>query len=324
MRHQRGFSLAELLIAIVIGLFLIAATFSVLAVSFASIRSSVQMTQLQEAARLALRLLEEDLTQAGFFSDLSAIDLSPNTNTTLHGSVTGVDCVGGGRNNGTFPNGIGHFRTLWAARRGSQPAISCEMAAIQGSDVLQLKRLRGSVVNDTLASDRFYGQLNLNELHFFAGGHVAPPIAGGRIYEYQHRVYYVKHNANSIPTLYRHSLSSTALMGVAEPLVEGVEIMRFEFGIDTNGDSAVDTYLKTSDVTDSLWDQHRDAEIVSVQIHLLLRAFQQDSAFRVGMTRTYPMPGGALSVPDDGYRRKHVSTTVVIRNPWLKTAGEMP
>ena len=101
-----------------------------------------------------------------------------------------------------------------------------------------------------------------------------------------------------------------------------VEIMRFEFGVDTNSDGAVDAYLKTSDVTDSLWDQRRDGEIVSVQIHLLLKAFQQDSAFRAGMSRTYPMPGGALSVPDDGYRRKHVSTTVVIRNPWLKTAGE--
>ena len=324
MKRQRGFSLAELLIAVVIGLFLIAATFSVLGISSASVRSTGQMTQLQEAARLALRLLEEDLTQAGFFSDLSAIDLSPNTNTTFHGSVTGADCVGGGRNNGTFPNGIGHFRTLWAASRGPQAAISCETEAKEGSDVLQVKRFRGNAVNGALVSDRFYGQLNLNELHFFTGGHVAPPIAGGRIYEYQHRVYYVKDNANSIPTLYRHSLSSTALMGVAEPLVEGVEIMRFEFGIDTNSDGAVDAYLKTSDVTDSLWDQRRDGEIVSVQIHLLLRAFQQDSAFRAGMTRTYPMPGGALSVPDDGYRRKHVSTTVVIRNPWLKTAGEMP
>ena len=322
MRHQRGFSLAELLIAIVIGLFLIAATFSVLAISSASVRSTGQMTQLQEAARLALRLLEEDLTQAGFFADLSAIDLSPNTNTTLHGSAAGVDCVGGGRNNSTFPNGIGHFRTLWAARRGSQPAISCETAAIEGSEVLQLKRLRGNVVTDTLVSDRVYGLLNLNELHFFTGEQVAPAIAGGRIYEYQHRVYYVKHNANSIPTLYRHSLSSTALMGVAEPLVEGVEMMRFEFGIDINGDSAVDAYLKTSDVTDSLWDQHRDAEIISVQVHLLLRAFQQDSAFKAGVTRTYPMPGGTVSVPDDGYRRKQVSTTVVIRNPWLNTARE--
>jgi type IV pilus assembly protein PilW len=132
MKAQRGVSLAELLIAVVIGLFLIAATFSVLGVSSASVRSTAQMTQLQEAARLALRLLEDDLAQAGFFSDLSAIDLSPNTNTTLHGSVTGVDCVGGGRNNGTFPNGIGHFRTLWAARRGLQPAISCETAAKEG------------------------------------------------------------------------------------------------------------------------------------------------------------------------------------------------
>ncbi|MDA9942273.1 PilW family protein [Luminiphilus sp.] len=324
MKRQRGFSLTELLVATVIGLFLIAATFSVLGVSSASVRSTGQMTQLQEAARLALRLVEEDLTQAGFFSDLSAIDLSPNTNTTLHGSVAGVDCVGKGMNNGTFPNGVGHFRTLWAAQRGSQPAISCETAAREGSDVLQLKRLRGNVVNGSLVSNRFYALLNLNELHFFTGQQVPPPIAGGRIYEYQHRVYYVKNNADSVPTLYRHSLSSTALMGVAEPLVEGVEMMRFEFGIDSNGDSVVDAYLKTSEVTDSLWDQHRDAEIISVQVHLLLRAFHQDGTFQTGMTRTYPMPGGTVSVPDDGYRRKQVSTTVVIRNPWLKTTGETP
>ena len=322
MKAQRGVSLAELLIAVVIGLFLIAATFSVLGVSSASVRSTAQMTQLQEAARLALRLLEDDLTQAGFFSDLSTVDLSPNTNTTLLWSVAGEDCVGEGMNNGTFPNGIGHFRTLWAARRGSQSAISCETAAIEGSDVLQVKRLRGDVINGTLVNDRVYAQLNLNELHFFTDKQVASLMAGGRVYEYQHRVYYVKHNADSIPTLYRHSLTSSALMGVAEPLVEGVEMMHFEFGVDINGDGAVDAYLKTSDVADSVWDRRRDAEIISVQVHLLLRAFQQDSAFRTGMTRTYFMSGGTLSVPDDGYRRKQVSTTVVIRNPWLQTAGE--
>jgi type IV pilus assembly protein PilW len=322
MKAQRGVSLAELLIAVVIGLFLIAATFSVLGVSSASVRSTAQMTQLQEAARLALRLLEDDLTQAGFFSDLSTVDLSPNTNTTLLGSVAGEDCVGAGMNNGTFPNGIGHFRTLWAARRGPQSAISCETAAIEGSDVLQVKRLRGDVINGTLVNDRVYARLNLNELHFFTDKQVAPLMASGRVYEYQHRVYYVKHNADSIPTLYRHSLTSSALMGVAEPLVEGVEMMRFEFGVDINGDGAVDAYLKTSDVADSVWDRRRDAEIISVQVHLLLRAFQQDSAFRTGMTRTYFMSGGTLSVPDDGYRRKQVSTTVVIRNPWLQTAGE--
>ena len=111
-------------------------------------------------------------------------------------------------------------------------------------------------------------------------------------------------------------------MGVAEPLVEGVEMMHFEFGVDINGDGAVDAYLKTSDVADSVWDRRRDAEIISVHVHLLLRAFHQDSAFRTGMTRTYFMSGGTLSVPDDGYRRKQVSTTVVIRNPWLQTAGE--
>ena len=92
MRHQRGFSLAELLIAIVIGLFLIAATFSVLTISSASVRSSGQMTQLQEAARLALRLLEEDLTQAGFFSDLSAIDSSPTCH-SRHCPVTVLAAV---------------------------------------------------------------------------------------------------------------------------------------------------------------------------------------------------------------------------------------
>ena len=224
MRRQQGLSLTELLIALVVGLFITAATFSVLEMSSASVQSTGQFNQLQESARLALRVIEEDMAQSGFFSDLSGVDLITGTNATLPPAVSGTDCVGAGLNNGSFPNGIGNFRTLWATTRGADPAMSCESGAVPGSDVLQVKRLEGAPVVGTPSADRYYAIVNINEIAFFAGNETPPVLPGGRIYEYQHRVYYVANNELGEPTLYRHGLARGDLMTVAEPLVAGFNL----------------------------------------------------------------------------------------------------
>ena len=125
MIRERGLSLTELLIALVVGLFLMTATFSVLEMSSSSVQSTGQLNQLQETARLALRMMEEDIAQTGFFSDLTGVDLITGANAVAPATITGADCVGGGLNNGSFPNGIGNFRTLWAARKVSGSLISC-------------------------------------------------------------------------------------------------------------------------------------------------------------------------------------------------------
>ena len=96
--------------------------------------------------------------------------------------------MGAGLNNGSFPNGVGNFRTLWAATKGAKPVISCESGAVPGSDVLQVKRLEGAPVVGAPSADRYYAIVNINEIAFFAGNETSPVLPGGRIYESQHRV----------------------------------------------------------------------------------------------------------------------------------------
>ena len=319
MRRQQGLSLTELLIALVVGLFITSATFSVLEMSSASVQSTGQFNQLQESARLALRVIEEDVAQSGFFSDLSGVDLITGTNAMVPAAITGTDCVGAGLNNGSFPNGVGNFRTLWAATKGAKPVISCESGAVPGSDVLQVKRLEGAPVVGAPSADRYYAIVNINEIAFFAGNETPPVLTGGRIYEYQHRVYYVANNEVGEPTLFRHALARGDMMAAAEPLAAGIEAIQFEFGVDMDGDGAVDNYLMSSDVDDAIWDQVNRTEVLTVRVHLLVRALTKDNTYSAGGDRTYRMPAGDRVAADDGYRRKRVSTTIMVQNPWLTT-----
>ena len=106
-------------------------------------------------------------------------------------------------------------------------------------------------------------------------------------------------------------------MGRAEPLVAGVEALQFEFGVDTDSDGAVNPYLPSGTISDAIWDQRADATILIVRVHLLLRALTRDNSFSAGALRTYRMPAGDRVFDDDGFRRKRISTTIMMQNPWL-------
>ncbi|MBW3140803.1 PilW family protein [Ferrimonas balearica] len=317
MNQQRGLTLPELMVAMVIGLFITGASLSVFVMSSSSVQSTGQYNQLQESARLALRLMEEDIAQAGFFADLTGVDLIGGANVTVPGSIVGTDCVGDGLNNGTFPNGMGHFRTLWAFTKGSGGSLTCENGALSGSDVIQIKRLVGPEVVGSTASGRYYMTLNVNEGQFFDGAGTPPTLTSGRVYQYQHRVYYVRNNVGGIPSLYRHTLSTTDMLAGPQSLVEGIESMQFEFGVDFDEDSTVDSYLTSSQVTDDIWDSRNDVRILAVRVHLLLRALESDSSYDTGDTVQYRMPNGTIRAGDDGFRRKRVSTTIMLNNPLL-------
>jgi type IV pilus assembly protein PilW len=108
-------------------------------------------------------------------------------------------------------------------------------------------------------------------------------------------------------------------MAAAEPLAAGIEAIQFEFGVDMDGDSTVDNYLMSNDVDDAVWDQVNRTEVLTVRVHLLVRAVTKDNTYSAGGNRTYRMPAGNRVAADDGFRRKRVSTTIMMQNPWLTT-----
>ena len=112
-------------------------------------------------------------------------------------------------------------------------------------------------------------------------------------------LYYIAANPAGEPALYRQGLVKG--LPVAEELVEGVEDMRINYGLDTNGDKAVDSTVATSAVTN--WDQ-----VQTVQVSLLMRSDNNV----VDQSQTYTF-NAVTTTPTDRRIRKVFNATIAVR-----------
>ncbi|WP_338592127.1 PilW family protein [Shewanella khirikhana] len=321
LRIQRGLSLVELMVALVIGLFLTGGIFAMFSMSATNVTTTSQYGQLQENGRIALAILERDLTQLGFMGDITGTDFVRDGNTTVDASIpsTGVDCVGAGINNETFPiNAPAHFRKLWGYESGvSVGSMTClnSSGVVSGTDVLQLKRVVGPNVDATaLSSKRFYLATTSNQAIFFSGAGAVPSLENARYWEYQHHVYFIANNAAGVPELRRKTLSATG-MSNDEQLVEGIENMRIMYGFDNDGDNTADTYMPVQNVTPLMWDNELFQRLVSLRVYLLVRSIEPDRSY-INDVR-YTLGDKVIDAPGDNFRRKVVSSTQVLENPVL-------
>jgi len=314
---SRGFSLVELMIAMVISLFLSAGLFSMFSMSSTNVTTTSQFNQLQENGRIALALIERDVSQVGFMGDITGTNLNEGGNTTIDVALpVANDCVGGGINNATLPGPSAHFRRLWGYESGvSGVGINCLTDVIAGTDVLQIKRLVGPstiVPNDTA---RYYMAANSSEAIFFTGGLATPALVNARFWEYQHHIYYIK-NDGGIPVLRRRMLSVNNGMGNEEQLVEGIENIRILYGFDNDGDKTADSFMPVQNVTRLMWDNQLFDRIVALRIFILVRATEADASYT--NNTEYTLGDKTIAPSGDNFRRKVVSTTIVLGNPVLE------
>jgi hypothetical protein len=99
-------------------------------------------------------------------------------------------------------------------------------------------------------------------------------------------IYYVGIDSSNgdVPTLFRYS----AIDGVSEALLPGVENLQIEFGIDNNADNNIDSYAAADSVTDPQWSGwDGDTNLVrAVRYALLMRS--DDSLMPEEQTLIYP------------------------------------
>jgi type IV pilus assembly protein PilW len=143
--------------------------------------------------------------------------------------------------------------------------------------------------------------------------------------EYLVNVYFISANnraGQNIPTLMRLELTGSTMAQI--PLVEGIEEMNVEYGIDNDGDGQPDAY--TSDPTTYTYAGCTTctavtnwSNVVTAQLHVLARSPERSPGYID--TKTYSLgpdaAGNAITVgpTNDGYRR-HVYTAMVrIVNP---------
>jgi hypothetical protein len=121
--------------------------------------------------------------------------------------------------------------------------------------------------------------------------------------------------ANSVPTLKRIDLTPTGATTIT-PIVDGIENLQFEYGIDTSGDGAPDVYTNTTAHSATVpSDINEWQNVMAVRIYLLARNLDTSGSFID--TKTYALgPAASADATPGGSFRRHAYTELVrLNNP---------
>ena len=134
--------------------------------------------------------------------------------------------------------------------------------------------------------------------------------ATGELWEYLPQVLFLRNysivSGDGIPALCRKRPGrSSNRMAPTECLVEGVEQLQLEFGIDETGDLLADRFEVAPGPAEL-------RAAVAVRIYLLLRSLHSIAGYVD--TRSYTLGSVRLAAPNDGYYRRLMQTTVLLRN----------
>lgn len=308
--QQLGFSLIELLIALGLGLVL---STGVVLVFVQNNRSAVQdeeLARVLENGRYVMRTISRELAMSGYwgkFLDVSTTTLDPSI-------AIGLDC-GDGVN--PWALDLENLRFLNDASQATVAATySCLPSAdvVPGSDIIAMKRVADSAVLDAaLVTNQVYMRTNSVAATMFLGGAAGTPpaIAGTAVnWPYLPSIYYLRSYSFSpgdgIPSLCRASLDNSAPPNMtSECLVEGVENLQLEFGIDDDDDAIADYFVSVPTAAEA-------RESVVVRIHVMVRSLNEipnytnDKTFNVGPVN--------IAAANDGFFRRIFSTTILLRN----------
>jgi type IV pilus assembly protein PilW len=302
-RRDHGFSLVELMVALTLGLIIVAAMLANLDASAISNRSNARLAEYQTNGRFASDFLRREIQHAGF----AGVSW---TNLTQLGATATTDygCGAGFAANITQP--------IWGANDSNPLSGSCIPAANYArGDVLVLRRagLDAIPTATALSATRLYFRSEYLQGSVFLGptrpANLQTPVAD---YLLQTDVYYISPWTNSstenpqVPALYRMTLGNGPAM-TAQLVASGIENMQVQYGVST---AAGTRYYDASAVPASLWDS-----VVAVRLWLLARSTTPEpglastAAYTMGDT-TYP---DRSATPTDGFQRQLFPLVVQIR-----------
>jgi prepilin-type N-terminal cleavage/methylation domain-containing protein len=140
-----------------------------------------------------------------------------------------------------------------------------------------------------------------------------PVIVNPRMWEYQHHVYYVRQElvgSNSVPVLMQGRLANFNMN--FSPIIDGIERIRFMYGIDTDTDGIVNAFVSATNMTPDLWNDTGGTKILAVKMFVLARGINPDSKYT--NTNSYQLGDDLPFIPNDNYRRLLFSSTVTLYN----------
>lgn len=309
MRRHGGFSLTELLIAMLLGLMLLALILTAFSTLSASSTQSRQLAFLQQNGQLALNLLYNELLNSGFFGGQS-LDNIQLANSLV--APPAGDCFSEGLDSGSFPQANVAYLPVFAGTAVPGKTLNCLTNLAPETEYIQIKRAIGDAVTPALMrSNRFYLLPDWHQSRFVDS--VSVPASATILYPYQHLVLYIQwqsQSGNSLPVLMRKRLirNSAGQASIStDSILDGVERLHFEFLIDENQDGLPDYLLATEEMTPEHWQQQQ-SRILGVRFYVLVRTLEPDHRYR--NQRRYQLGKVSFQAPGDPYRRLLLSGAV--------------
>ena len=322
---QTGFTLIEVMISLFIGgLILGGVMFTYIGMKVTT-KDTMAIGELQESGRLAVNIMQRDIEQVGFWGTYYD-DSFTTANTVVNSAITETPDCGEGLNNGSFPDltSSSNFRSIYAKTAKSNNELNCISDAAKDTDILQLKFLQGDPqynaannINKTIDKVNYFVAEQENAM-FVTGNHT-PTNGNATIWPYSHHVYYISEQTYevnnkkiTVPVLKRKRLVNNGM--TSETIMEGIENMRFMFGLDTTNDSRVDIYKSIADMTPTDWENRKG--ILTVQLFLLVRTLQPDPGIKIN-NQKYILGEGSGKREltfNDNYRRTVFTTTIRLSN----------
>jgi type IV pilus assembly protein PilW len=121
--------------------------------------------------------------------------------------------------------------------------------------------------------------------------------------------------ADTIPTLKVAELSYSggSLQMVVRPLTPGIENMHFEFGVDSSGDGAPDSYSISNEAPLTTAPGFSWQNIVSVKAYLLVRDIETTAGYT--SPAEYVFGSRTIKAFTDNYKRTVAASTIRLVNP---------
>lgn len=317
MNRQQGFSVVELMIAMLLSVTLGIAVVSVFVNNSHSFNQDEAVARMQDDARHALREIAFDVSMAGFYAELHI----PDNVQTDPAIAIGIDCGPAGEVNWMYQavdaatgNSLSITAIDNATNADAVAAHSCFRAGevLEGTDIVAIKRVSGGEA-PWLQNDGVYLRTNGTVGYLFRAPEPAtPPVAVAAPrgdWEFSPAIYYVRQYANiigdGVPTLCRKVLRSPGPSMTTECLATGIENLQIEYGIDTNGNGHPNTYVTSPTLAEV-------QGVVTARIFILARTTDRD--LRYTNDKTYSVSNAPALTPGDQFHRRVFSTNVTIQN----------
>ncbi len=294
MKDAAGFTLVELMVALLLGSIMIAGALRLFSSARAAYESAQLITSLQERGAFALTALEDDLRLAGFWGLHSDAGLLG-----IPGDIR-VHCAG-------------RDISVWALQLVQAIDVNDDFAAlpcppanafVAGADVLVVRHASSG---NTDNPDRIGITTNESTGAVFRNG-LIPEIAGAQNFDLQVNAWHLDTASSEpgMPALRRFTLANNGLMQNQE-IIPGVEDFQVLLGIDRDGDQQIDGFVDGNN--------RGDAPVLAVSVWLLLRSARPEPGHR-DSGPWYSIDTDARNPlrPNDGYRRISVTRTIYLRN----------